>query len=321
MSSRTLIRQLAYFYNHTARYVDAIYGPLETFVYGAEKVISGFCDGDEETGANEAFLSQDNVHLERLAFRWIDQAQCAKELMNTSRAAFIQVLLFVGVSRFLDVFPTLRQTHPAKSADFRHAFALLAADQPYTCEHDQVLALCEERPDSELKIEWLGAYKKASVLIKHHVVLKANGDVECLAMPPPPSDLHECLGLRLPEELFSYLSMGILSPRSLGYLSHEEMLIPEPFAGGSSDLYARAERDLLQPIRKMILAKLSSNLHRYYLRSNVHMKSWSGATSVVFKPMIYVNETSALQKRRNSTSNTWRPVSNLIKSPKATLHD
>ena len=61
--------------------------------------------------------------------------------------------------------------------------------------------------------------------------------------------VHEFLSFRLSDELYSYMSKGIISPRVLNWITSGEILELPPLDGGDSDAYRTLVRDKLKETR------------------------------------------------------------------------
>ena len=125
--------------------------------------------------------------------------------------------------------------------------------------------------------------------IRHHVVITSEGDIEALDKDNAPSDLHDCVGQRLPEELNMYLSRGMIRPRVLNWLASGTILILAPYDGGDSKVYQDLVRKQLEPLRRQILSLLADSLNRYYQRKEITTRYWfdpKGSSKVNIKDLL-----------------------------------
>lgn len=137
-----------------------------------------------------------------------------------------------------------------------------------------VARLCARYPDFAVKEVYLDQYKRAITGVKHHVVITADGDVETLDKAHAPSDAHECISLRLPEELYMYLSRGMIQPRVLNWLTSGTIIIAAPLAGEDSETYRNLVKNQLDPLRRQALCLLTEPIHRYYHTKDISTKLW-----------------------------------------------
>jgi hypothetical protein len=86
--------------------------------------------------------------------------------------------------------------------------------------------------------------------------------------------MHEFIGQRLPEELYFYLSKGVIGPRVLNWRTFGEILEHPPLDNGDSEEYRTLVRDQLNDIRTSAVSLLSYSLHRVYQHKDVNIRCW-----------------------------------------------
>jgi len=138
------------------------------------------------------------------------------------------------------------------------------------------LSLCLQlQEDKSMKKEdYVDRYRRCRIAIKHQIVLQSSGKVRPFEAEQIPNDLNALIGQRLPEELYYYLSIAILSPGPLNQLTSAQIFELAPTDGGESDEYRSLIRDKLTSIRSSTLALLSSPLHRAYQFRDVVLRCW-----------------------------------------------
>ncbi|KAL8694482.1 MAG: hypothetical protein Q9218_000895 [Villophora microphyllina] len=263
------LAQLAYFEKHPSQFVDAIYGSSELFLYGIDKLITKFNfshrphDGSQKANGKKTslFVPEDSE------FSWVDRRSCLEELGRISPEVFIDSLLLAG-SKYLPSFPPVKGVN--KGYTIRDVVTLLAGSGY------NIVNLCTQyRDDASIHgLDYLDRYKRAVTSIRHHVVITMEGDIEPLDKVNAPSDVHDCLGQRLPEELSMYLSCGLVRPRVLNWLASGRILVLTPYDGGDSEVYQDLVRKDLEPIRRQALSLLADSLNRYYQRKEINTTYW-----------------------------------------------
>ncbi|KAL8914238.1 MAG: hypothetical protein Q9171_001109 [Xanthocarpia ochracea] len=278
------LAQLAYYEKHPNHFVDAIYGSSELFLYGVEKVITKFKLAHQPQDASERGNPKKTPQLvpESSEFLWIDRRSCLEELGRIPSALFADSLLLAG-SKTLVPFPPTNK--PTKIYPFRDVVNLLASSG------GSVVPLCNQYSDDEevQRLDYLDRYKRAVAGIRHHVVITSEGDIEALDKENAPSDLHDCVGQRLPEELNMYLSRGMIRPRVLNWLASGTILILAPYDGGDSKVYQDLVRKQLEPLRRQTLSLLADSLNRYYQRKEITTRYWfdpKGSSKVNIKDLL-----------------------------------
>jgi hypothetical protein len=86
--------------------------------------------------------------------------------------------------------------------------------------------------------------------------------------------MHELIGQRLPEELYFYMSKGILGAHIPNSLTSGEVLVSLPLGAEDSDIYRRLVGELLTPIRTQSICLLSNSLHRFYQTKQITIRTW-----------------------------------------------
>ena len=273
--------QLAYYEKHPSQFIDAVYGPSELFCFGVDKLITNFSDLLPKDHVDKVAITDPSPSLDRIQFLWIDSSSCLRALGNIHYQVFTEALILAGAAKFLDAFPPLLENAIYKqSGIIRDAVNLLVSTR------GNVAQLCAQYPDPTLKEVWLDKYKQVMTIIKHHVVITANGDVESLDKEHAPVDTHECIGLRLPDELYMYLSRGMIGTRVLNWLSRGEAIVPTPLAGAEAEVCHILAKTQLEPLRRQAICLLAEGLHRYYPRADFKTRLWfERGNEETFKPV------------------------------------
>ena len=234
-------------------------------MFGIDKLITKFdlVYRSREESENGYPVKKTDFDLERSLFRWIDRKSCLEELGRVPSDVFQDACLVSG-SSFLKSFPPLH--NPAvfpKGHQFRDVVNIIMANGR------SVVRLCSQHSGDPLleNMNYLDRYKRAMTSIRHHPIITKEGDVETLNKGQAPTDVHDCVGYRLPEELNMYLSRGMLRPGFLGALNSGTILITAPFDGGDSANYRNLVKVQLRPLREETLVLLAESLNFYYQRA------------------------------------------------------
>lgn len=225
-------------------------GSSELFLFDVDKVIFRF-------------------DFDRSRFWWLSKQTCLDELGKISPEMFIDACLLSG-SSFLPTFPPVENHRkPFSIRDTTSMLLTLGRSVTAVCTHYQ------DEPQVQ-QSNYLDRYRRARLAVKHHVILTDDGKVEPLDLDHAPSDVHEFIGLRLPEEIYFYLSRGLIGPRVLNWLTSGELVEYPPLDNGESQEYQRLIREQLDPYRTQALALLSQPLNRFFQRKDVTMRFWFG---------------------------------------------
>jgi hypothetical protein len=224
-------------------------------------------------GASELFLFEvenviTKIDFERSKFYSLDRRTYMEESGKISGDMFIDTCLLTG-STFLPTFP------PLANISQKHFTIRDAANMLLTLGRS-VTALCSHYQDEPLvqQLNYLDRYRRAKMAVKHHVVFRENGVAQPLDVDHAPSDIHEFIGQRLPDELYFYLSRGIVGPRVPNWLTSGELTEGPPLDSSESGEYQRLVREKLDKNRMQALALLSQPLSRFYHRKDIVMHFW-----------------------------------------------
>ena len=204
------------------------------------------------------------------SFSWIDRRNCLEELNRVSPEGFTDACLLAG-SNLLPVFPPLENTAVyAPGNAFQNAVNLVN-----TCGRSAIGAVNHYQEDPRVKeLDYVDKFRKTLTGIRHHIVITRDGKVETLDAEHAPSDVHDCIGQRLPEELNMYLLRGMLRPRVLNWLTSGTILIPAPFDGGNSKEYQNLVKTKLDPQRRQALCLVVDSMNRYYQHTEIVTRVW-----------------------------------------------
>ncbi|KAI9820999.1 MAG: hypothetical protein M1826_000778 [Phylliscum demangeonii] len=240
--------QLAYMEQNPKRFVDAIMGPSDLFLFDVDKVIVRF-------------------DFERSRFWWLSRHTCLEELGKISADTFVDACLLSG-STFLPTFPPLENQ--------RKAFGIRDTTSMILTLGPSVTAVCthyQDEPQVQQR-DYLDRYRRARLAVKHHVILADDGQVQPMDLDHAPSDVHEFIGLRLPEEVYFYLSRAVIGPRVLNWITAGEIHEYPPLDNGETAEYQRLVREQLDSYRTLSFALLSQPLSRFYQRKDILMHCW-----------------------------------------------
>ena len=251
-----------------------MYGPSELFLYGIDKVITKFelVQKPHEIVENGYPIKRTEFELDGSRFSWIDRKSCLEDLGRIPVEVFQDACLLSGSTFLLGSFPPLN--NPGlfpKGHTFRDVANLIMA------HGRSVVRLCAHYSADPLigQFNYMDSYKRAMTSIRFHPVITKEGDLEPLNKNHAPTDVHACVGYRLPEELNMYLSRGMLRPNFLGALNSGTIAIGAPLDGGDSPVYRNLVKTQLRPLREETLALLAESLNFYYQRArDVTTRLW-----------------------------------------------
>jgi hypothetical protein len=232
----TAAAQLDYMFR--TGYIDAVQGSASCFSFGASQIILGF-NWDEQMAT------------------WIDLPRCLTKLELTLEH-FHNACLLSGAS----ILPVL----PGTEADPNTSPIVHARNLLRTANFNLNTLLPQEGPRT--------LFQSARTALAHAPYRKDDGEVELANSKTNFIDMHDVISQRLPDELYFYLSRGLIGPRVLSWRSRQEIVETPPLDGGFSTAYKRLVQIDLRPLRTETLAILTKCLNRYYQRKNVNLVCW-----------------------------------------------
>lgn len=164
----------------------------------------------------------------------------------------------------------------------------------YKSGHAAVSALAEH--PAVKSIQYTDHYARTRSMIKYSLIFSSDGVVLPLPLaisaPPShgpghhhhptagdiPSDLHEIFTNRLPDEIYFYLSRGLLGPQALVWLTSGQIVESPPLDNGETTEYKRFVKEVITDgqtgPRATALALISSVLHPSWLSKKVMGSFW-----------------------------------------------
>ncbi|KAK9455403.1 temperature dependent protein affecting M2 dsRNA replication-domain-containing protein [Dipodascopsis uninucleata] len=240
--------QLVYLLKHENQFIDAIYGTQETLMYDIDRLIT-------------------NVDVNTLNFSFLNKTAILSELGGLNNEQFMDVCILSGINGS-PTFPLVDQGLHNGSLTIRTSRDLV---KNYTSGYGAVMSYADHALIKNSK--YVDVYKRTHSAVKYHVIMAANGRVEPIVTDNAPSDVHEFISQRLPEEIYFYMSAGIIGSETLNTLTSGRIVENVPLDGGDSAEYHKYLRDL-EGIRSQTLSLLTQPLHRFYQAKRVYAVYW-----------------------------------------------
>ncbi|KAJ5177839.1 uncharacterized protein N7500_000538 [Penicillium coprophilum] len=243
--------QLSYLARGSNPVVDAVFAPSEALLFDLDKLVT-------------------RIDTEPAQFFWITKQTCQEELGRLSNEQFLDFCLLLG-SPFLRSLPLFENpAYPGKSPTIRDALPM------FNAAGRSALTLCaqfeEDRRMQEL--QYADLYKRAYMIVKHHVYIDVEGRVGPMDPDNTSSDMHELIGQRLPEELYFYLSKGIIGADVPNFLTTGEVRISLPLGTEDTEIYRQLVGEILTPVRTQSICLLANSLHRFYQTKVIRIRPW-----------------------------------------------
>jgi len=259
--------QLIYMQRHPKSYIHAIFGPTDTLLYpGVDKLITSL----DLTSATPSFS-------------FVSKRTILNDLV-VSEDQFLDIGILVGFEHSPPFPPTLHEQALKATVDMV---------KYYKSGHAAVSAFTDH--PGVKSIQYPDQYARTRSMIKYSLIFSSEGSVTPLplALTSPahgpnhphhptaadiPSDLHEIFTHRLPDEIYFYLSRGLLGPQALVWLTSGQIVEPPPLDNGETTEYKRFVKEVITDgqtgPRATALALISSVSHQFWNNRKVMGNFW-----------------------------------------------
>jgi hypothetical protein len=254
-----------YLQRHPKNYVHAIYGSTDTLLY---------------PGVDKLILSLD-LQAATPTFSFVSKRSLLTDL-GVSDELFLDIGILCGFEHCPSFPPSM------------HDQGLIAARDMvrlYKTGHAAVQAYAEHPGVKQL--HYHDQFARARSLVKFALVLASEGLVQPLPLaitPSPgsghhpmtgaeiPQDLHDIFSHRLPDELYFYLSRGLISPAPLVWLTSGHVVESPPLDNGETTEYRRFVREVITDgqtgPRATVVALISSVCTTFWQNRKVMPLFW-----------------------------------------------
>jgi Temperature dependent protein affecting M2 dsRNA replication len=322
-------RQLIYLQRHAKSYVHALFGPTETFLYpGVDKLITSL-----------------DFSAQTPTFQFASKRALMTDL-GLSEEQFLDTGLLAGCDH-LPTFPPTVHEQSLKS--------FVEMMKYYKSGHSAVHAFLEH--PGVKQTSYMESYCRARSMVKYSLILTSDGNVQPLPLAhqspntpshhghhPPhhvtaadiPQDLHDVFTHRLPDEIYFYLSRGLISPQVLVWLTSGQVNEAPPLDNGETNEYRRFVKEVITEgvtgPRATALALVSSVANNFWATKRVLGAFWfepgpvsgqkvimhsSPQTTQLAERVAGWNVTSTLveeELRRQNVSCGWRATEDATRS-------
>jgi hypothetical protein len=254
----TASAQMAYLYQEG--YADAIYGSSETLFY---------------RNVDKLIVNVDlNNDASSRSYQWISKKSVLSEL-GFSHEQFVEAGVAVGCSLTGYVtFPPIELVVTGGSGGITALKVAHDIVQSHGSLYGPVMAFPESADSTPSSSPYSQRFQKALASIDFQPVLKDSGKVEPFQNGAnTPNDVHEFIGQRLPDEMYFYVSRGLIGRELLDARTSGSLLEYAPLDGGDCRQYKSFIRGL-QDLRTKCLSFLVQTLHRYYQFKDISTITW-----------------------------------------------
>jgi len=258
--------QLIYLHRHPKSYIHAIYGPTDLLLYtGIDKLIT--------------FME---LSIPNPLFTYVSKRTILSDF-TISEDLFLDAGILAGFEH-----------SPPFAATPEHNFkGIVDLVKSYKSGHAVVTAFAEH--PSIKSQNYNEHYARTRSMIRFSLILSSDGSVIPLplAVPTPtghshhthnvtaadiPQDLHDIFTNRLPDEVYYYLSRGLIGPQALAWLTAGTIVENPPLDNGEPNEYRRFIKEVITDSvtgpRTISLTLISTVLHQFWANRRVTPMFW-----------------------------------------------
>lgn len=207
---------------------------------------------------------------------YTDRDLLMRQLGVFDESLFVDALLLTGTS-FLPPFPARAQPQQGSNT-VRDVLNMLHANGKH------VKQLCSGFDDVLQKYpNWFDQYCKARMIVKHSAYISVPGPVEIENIDSLTANSHEYLGIRLPDELFHYLNVGLIRPDLLSWIIHSKVTVLPTLDGIASQEYKDLVLSKLGDTRALALGLVVPRLVRGIHHYDIEVETWFGQSATIRK--------------------------------------
>ncbi|KAG8903915.1 hypothetical protein FRB99_002572 [Tulasnella sp. 403] len=290
--------QLIYLYRHPNSYVHTIYGPTDALLYPhMDRIITNL-----------------DLNADPPTFTFVVKRSILNELGLTEEQ-FLDAGVMAGFDHYITFPPNQHESFQATVnlvKEHKSGFNAVTAN----ADHPAVR-----------QTQYIEQFARARAMVKYSLILTSEGLVTALPLAIPsanhhqhvtaadiPSDLHEVFSNRLPDEVYYYLSRGLIGPQALVWLTSGQIIEPPPLDNGETNEYRRFVKEVVTEgatgPRATALALITSVINSSWVGRRVTTTFWYENVSMQnAKPIPHSGPaTTQLVERVNG----WAVKSNII---------
>lgn len=115
--------------------------------------------------------------------------------------------------------------------------------------------------------------------MRHQPILNDEGHTEPMNLDQAPSDIHEFIGYRLPDEVYYFLSRGVITEATLNSMLCNYGAEFSPFCNGETAEYRKFLTTDIMKIKAQTVDLMKAQLHHFYNRKVSIVYWFEGASA------------------------------------------
>ncbi|KAF9399624.1 hypothetical protein BGX21_005901 [Mortierella sp. AD011] len=249
-------RQLVYLEHNPKQIIHATYAGPELLMFDIERVIT-------------------SIDFSKQSFSAVSKKTVLQDLMLTDDQ-FLDLCILAGGDQ-CSTFPSFVQS----------AFAPASVER--LLQHRTGFNLIKSNANDQQLSKYVDVYFRVRCAVRHHPVLTDDGHVEPMNADQAPNDIHEFIGYCLPNEVYYYISRGLISDAALNALLCRYGAEFSPLCNGETKEYRNFLSGDIMKIKAQTITLIQSQLNTFYNDRKVSIIHWydnsaSTAQEHVVKP-------------------------------------
>ncbi|KAF9547070.1 hypothetical protein EC957_008919 [Mortierella hygrophila] len=249
--------QLVYLERNPKQIIHATYAGSELLMFDIDRVIT-------------------SIDFTKQTFSFIPKKAVLQDLL-LSDDQFLDLCILAGFE-YCITFPPLATEG---SFAFKSIHDLL---QQHRTGFNAVKAYAES--PQVIKSNYVDQFCRTRCAMRHQPILTDEGHVEPMNVAHAPNDIHEFIGYRLPDEVYYYLSRGVITEPTLNTLLSGSVAEFSPLCNGETKEYRNFLTSDVMKMRAQTITLLKAHLHTVYDRK-ISINYWfenSSAPEHILKP-------------------------------------
>ncbi|KAF9188053.1 hypothetical protein BGZ50_001569 [Haplosporangium sp. Z 11] len=247
--------QLVYLERNPKQIIHAVFAGSELLMFDVDRVIT-------------------SIDFVKQTFSVISKKAVLQDLM-LSDDQFLDLCILAG----FDHCPTFPPLSAEGAFAFKSIHELL---QQHRTGFNAVKAYADS---PQVKSNYVDLFCRTRCAMRHQPILTDEGHIEPMNVAHAPSDMHEFIGYRLPEEVYYYISRGIITEATLNTMLCGYGAEFSPLCNGETKEYRTFLTTDIMKMKAQTLALMKAQLHSAYDRkiSIVYWFEGSSAPEHVIK--------------------------------------
>ncbi|KAF8930492.1 temperature dependent protein affecting M2 dsRNA replication-domain-containing protein [Dissophora ornata] len=243
--------QLVYMERNPKQIIHAIYAGSELLMFDVDRVIT-------------------SIDFAKQTFSFTSKKTLLQELV-LSDDQFLDLCILAG-GYLCPLFPPL-------SDEGAFYFKSINELQQYRTGFNFVKAYADS--PQVVKSNYVDLFCRMRCALKHHLILTSEGHVEPMNAQQAPTDIHEFIGYRLPDEAYYYISRGLIADSTLNTLLCSYGVEYPPLCNGETEEYRNFLTTDIMKMKAQTMSLMQSQLNPFFHRkiSVVHWHEHNSPTT------------------------------------------